>query len=124
MKVGIAGLGLIGGSFGLALQDSGYADRVLGFDQSKDHLDIALQKCIIEECCASLEELTDRADILILAMPVQIIRRVLPAVLDRVDRQMVIDVGSTKKDIIDSVKGHPNRARYLPTHPMAGTEYS
>ena len=124
MKVGIVGLGLIGGSMGLALKECGYSDHVLGYDQQEEHMNIALQKKIIDEKCESLEDLTDKADIIILATPVQTILKILTLVLDRVDQQMVIDVGSTKYNIVESVKDHPRRSRYLPTHPMAGTEYS
>lgn len=124
MIVGIAGLGLIGGSLGLALRESGYAKKVLGYDQTVEHMDIALQKSIIDEKCTDLEDLIDRSDVIILAVPVHTIRRILPEVLDRIDQKIVIDVGSTKQDIVEGVKGHPSRGRYLPTHPMAGTEYS
>ena len=44
--------------------------------------------------------------------------------LDQVDRQVVIDVGSTKMRLLETVKGHPRRGRYVATHPMAGTEHS
>lgn len=124
MIVGIAGLGLIGGSMGLALRESGYASSILGFDQNEGHMDVALQKEIIDEKCSAVEDLVDKADVIILAMPVHSIRQVLPAVLDRIDQKMVIDVGSTKETIVASVRDHPCRSRYLPTHPMAGTEFS
>jgi prephenate dehydrogenase len=44
--------------------------------------------------------------------------------LDSVDKQVVVDVGSTKANIIQSIKNHPNRGRFVATHPMAGTEFS
>ncbi|HLU93294.1 MAG TPA: prephenate dehydrogenase [Membranihabitans sp.] len=124
MKIGIAGLGLIGGSLGLSLKESGYAQKVLGYDQVAEHMEIARQKCIIDEQCDTMEDLVDQSDVIILAMPVHTIRKILPQVLDRIGQKMVIDVGSTKQDIVSSVKNHPGRSRYLPTHPMAGTEYS
>ncbi|MBY5958312.1 prephenate dehydrogenase [Membranicola marinus] len=124
MKVGIIGLGLIGGSMGLALRECNYASRVYGYDQLEVHVEVALQKGIVDEGCDSLEKLVQASDVVILAVPVQSIVRLLPQVLDLVDQEMVIDVGSTKQDMVESVKGHPKRSRYLPTHPMAGTEYS
>ncbi|HLT93578.1 MAG TPA: prephenate dehydrogenase [Membranihabitans sp.] len=124
MTVGIAGLGLIGGSLGLALKECGYARRVLGYDLTSKHMEIAQDKDIIDEKCASLEDLVDRSDLAIMAIPVHAIRNLLSSVLDRIGQKMVIDVGSTKYDIVNSVKGHPARGRFLPTHPMAGTEYS
>lgn len=124
MNVGIAGLGLIGGSMGLALRECGYATTVLGYDQTEEHMEIALQKSIIDEKYTSLEDLVDRSNVVILAVPVHTISAMLPRVLDRIQQKIVIDVGSTKQDIVESAQGHPNRGRFLPTHPMAGTEYS
>ena len=124
MNVGIAGLGLIGGSMGLALRECGYATTVLGYDQTEEHMEIALQKSIIDEKCTSLEDLVDRSNVVILAVPVHTISAMLPRVLNRIQQKIVIDVGSTKQDIVESAQGHPNRGRFLPTHPMAGTEYS
>jgi prephenate dehydrogenase len=49
--------------------------------------------------------------------------RVIPLVLDKItDKQVVIDVGSTKVPILEAVQGHPMRRRFVATHPMAGTE--
>lgn len=124
MNVGIAGLGLIGGSMGLALRECGYATTVLGYDQTEEHMEIALQKSIIDEKCISLEDLVDRSNVVILAVPVHTISAMLPRVLNRIQQKIVIDVGSTKQDIVESAQDHPNRGRFLPTHPMAGTEYS
>lgn len=115
---------MIGGSLGLALRESGYAEKVLGYDQTAEHMDIAIQKSIIDEKCTNLEDLIDRSNVIILAVPVHTIRQILPQVLDRIDHKVVIDVGSTKQDIVQGVKGHSHRGRYLPTHPMAGTEFS
>lgn len=125
MKVGVIGLGLIGGSLSLALKESGFADRIGGYDQSPEHADIALEKGIIDKIYTTQSELIRSSDLIILAMPVQTIAAVLPMVLDQIGpTQMVIDVGSTKGEIIQSVKNHPNRARFMATHPMAGTEFS
>lgn len=124
MKIGIIGLGLIGGSMGLALKKSGYAAGVLGYDANADHSQWALENEIIGMQCRTIEELVTASDLIILAVPVREIAEILPSVLDRTDRQMVIDVGSTKEEIINRVKEHPQRGRFLATHPMAGTEFS
>jgi len=73
------------------------------------------------------EELADlsEADLIILAVPVDIIVQLLPDVLDLItDRQVVMDVGSTKSTIMQAASGHARRGRFVGTHPMAGTEYS
>jgi prephenate dehydrogenase len=48
----------------------------------------------------------------------------LPAVLDKIDRQIVLDLGSTKSQLVEAIKDHPKRGRFSATHPMWGTEYS
>lgn len=124
MKVGIVGLGLIGGSLGLSLKESGYSTEIWGFDSNADHMQLAMEKSLIDKAASTLKTLVESVDIVVLAVPVQTILRLLPDVLDLVENQIVIDVGSTKLEIVNKVKGHPKRSRYLPTHPMAGTEFS
>ncbi|MCX6227255.1 MAG: prephenate dehydrogenase/arogenate dehydrogenase family protein, partial [Bacteroidia bacterium] len=64
------------------------------------------------------------SDLIILAIPVDAILTLLPFVLDYVTHQAVTDVGSTKMIITEQVRNHPKRSNYVPSHPMAGTEYS
>ncbi|MEZ4935936.1 MAG: prephenate dehydrogenase/arogenate dehydrogenase family protein, partial [Saprospiraceae bacterium] len=63
-------------------------------------------------------------DLIILSTPVDAMLSLLPNVLDLVENQVVIDVGSTKRNILKVVKAHPKRQNYVATHPMAGTEHS
>ncbi len=123
MIITVIGIGLIGGSMALALKQNGYAGRVLGVDQNPEHCQLALDLHIIDEV-VSLPEGISRADLIILAIPVNAIVQLLPKVLDQVDRQVVIDVGSTKEKIVLAIDHHPKRGRFVGTHPMAGTEYS
>jgi len=60
----------------------------------------------------------------VLATPVDVMEKLLPRVLDHVEEQVVIDVGSTKGSLLSLVDNHPKRGRYVATHPMAGTEFS
>ncbi|RME92133.1 MAG: prephenate dehydrogenase/arogenate dehydrogenase family protein, partial [Bacteroidetes bacterium] len=64
------------------------------------------------------------ADVVIVATPVDAMLSLLPAILDQVDRQVVLEVGSTKEQLLAGVKSHPKRGRLVASHPMAGTEYS
>jgi prephenate dehydrogenase len=64
------------------------------------------------------------ADLVVLAIPVDGIKEILPLILDYVTHQAVTDMGSSKLEIIESVLGHPKRGNYVPSHPMAGTEFS
>lgn len=124
MIVAIIGIGLIGGSLGITLQENGFADRVIGVDTSKKNLDKAVRRRLIGEDMP-LPDALQVADILILATPVDAMRTLLPKLLDGVgDKQTIIDVGSTKEQLLEEVAGHPNRARYVACHPMAGTEFS
>ncbi len=123
MIITVIGIGLIGGSMALSLKQNGYAARVLGVDQNPEHCQLALDLEIIDEV-VSLSEGINRADLIILAIPVNVIVQLLPKVLDQVDRQVVIDVGSTKEKIVLAIAHHPKRGRFVGTHPMAGTEYS
>ncbi|HWI90712.1 MAG TPA: prephenate dehydrogenase [Flavisolibacter sp.] len=123
MRVTVVGIGLIGGSFALALRDKGIAKRVVGVESSEEHKRKALALRLVEEV-KDLEEAIKESDLIFLAVPVDAATALLPSILDKVDKQVVIDAGSTKEGIIEAIKGHPKRKRFVGTHPMWGTEYS
>lgn len=123
MTITIIGIGLIGGSLAISLKENGFADRVIGVDISRDNLDKAIRRRIIDED-QTLEEGIAAADIIVLSTPVDVMLKLLPSVLDKVNQQVVMDVGSTKAQLLSAVKNHPNRGRFVATHPMAGTEFS
>ena len=123
MNVTIIGIGLIGGSMAISLKESGFASTIIGVDRSKDNIDKAYRRRLIDEDLP-LKEAIAKSDLVILAIPVNAILNVLVEVLDLVDNQVVIDVGSTKLNIMDLVDKHPKRANFVGTHPMAGTEFS
>ena len=123
MKVSIIGTGLIGGSMAISLRETGLATRVFGFDASETHLRKAFEIGLIDET-GTLEEVVDKADLVIVAVPVHTVSEMLPSILDRLNNQVVMDVSSTKENIINSVKDHPKRGRFVATHPMWGTENS
>ena len=121
--VTIIGIGLIGGSMALSLKENGFAGKVIGVDNNAEHQQKALELRLVDEI-KQLKEAVLESQVIILAIPVSACIKILPLILDLVDQQLVIDVGSTKKGILDAVKDHPKRKRYVPTHPMWGTEYS
>lgn len=124
MKVSIIGVGLIGGSIALKLKNKGIALKVFGIDKNNDHLEEALQLGIIDEKL-NLEDGIKNSDLIIIAIPVDASRAILPIILDGIeDQQTVMDVGSTKFGITQAVKNHPKRKRYVSFHPMWGTENS
>jgi len=122
-KVAIIGIGLIGGSLGLQLNEKGLAAGIIGVEANPRHAKKALELQLVDEV-KELEAAIKEVDVIILAIPVDKMIDVLPSVLDLVEQQIVFDVGSTKGMLINVVKDHPNRSRYVATHPMWGTEYS
>ncbi len=123
MNITIIGIGLIGGSMALSLKNKGFVQKVIGVDNNEDHIKEALSLGLIDESMSLLEAI-DAADIILLATPIGAAEKLLPIILDRVVNQTVFDVGSTKKSICDIVSNHPNRKRFVATHPMWGTENS
>ncbi|KFF13066.1 prephenate dehydrogenase [Chryseobacterium soli] len=124
MKISIIGVGLIGGSIALKLREKGIADFIYGIDNSTRHLDQALDLKIID-AKVDMEYGIKNSDLVIIAIPVDAARKLLPSVLDLVsDTQTVMDAGSTKAGIVAGVKDHPKRSRFVAFHPMWGTENS
>lgn len=124
MTVAIIGIGLIGGSLALSLRDAKFCDRIIGLDQDPDHRRKALELKLVDHATEDLADLAE-ADLIILAVPVDVIVKLLPVVLDQItDQQVVMDVGSTKSTIMQEACKHSLRGRFVGTHPMAGTEHS
>ncbi|WP_296384212.1 prephenate dehydrogenase [Winogradskyella sp.] len=122
-NVFVIGVGLIGGSFALDIKKLDPSSTILGIDKNESHLDEAIEIGVIDEK-AKLEDL-QKADLVIVAIPVDAALNVLPEVLNHVsDNTIVFDAGSTKEEICLKVKDHPKRRNYLAVHPIAGTEYS
>jgi prephenate dehydrogenase len=124
MTITIVGLGLIGGSMALSLKENHFIDTLIGVDTNPLHTAKALELNLVDSV-ASLKDAVVQSDIIIVATPVNTLTSILPQILDFItDNQAVIEVGSTKKPVIDAVKNHPNRQNFVATHPMAGTEFS
>ena len=119
----IVGVGLIGGSFALAVKKVYPGVKVYGIDSSNENLNQARQLGIIDEI-AQLEDL-GKSEMVYLAIPVDATCEILPKVLALVsDETLVIDSGSTKEAICDAVRAHGRRRNFLAAHPIAGTEFS
>jgi len=123
MTVTVVGIGLIGGSFALALKDKGLASKVIGVESDKEHQRKALTLGLVDEV-KELNEAIEESDLIFLAVPVDAVEKLLPSILDKVTNQVVMDAGSTKEGIVEIIKNHRNRKRFVATHPMWGTEYS
>ncbi len=123
MTVAIIGVGLIGGSMAIALKSKGIAQRIIGVEENNMHGQKALEIGLVDEVL-SLEKAIHLSDLVVIAIPVGGVVDILPAILDMVENQVVIDVGSTKESIAAAIKHHPKRNRFVATHPMWGTENS
>ena len=150
--VGIIGLGLIGGSMAIDLKRRGFASRVLGVEQVPLNAEAALKIGLVDEV-VPYQECVERADIIVVAVPVGSAVGLVSDILDRFQtgaeaspdaslrdpvranasgeasapawkEKIVIDVCSTKEQICLATHYHPCRRQFVSTHPMAGTEYS
>lgn len=122
-KIAIVGVGLIGGSLAIQLHEKKLSSKLIGVDASADHAKQAVELELVDEVLP-LDEAIAVSDVIILAIPVDKLVDLLPSILDKADNQVVVDLGSTKSQLIDAIKNHPKRGRYVATHPMWGTEYS
>jgi prephenate dehydrogenase len=123
MRLAVVGIGLMGGSIALSLKKKGFVSHVIGVDQNMDHQQQALQLGIVDEIM-SLEDAVSASDIIALATPVNVAELLLPTILNIVNKQVVFDLGSTKESIVNVANAHSNKGRFVPTHPMWGTEFS
>ena len=123
MNVFIIGIGLIGGSFAKDIKRLRPDAKIYGIDNNPAHLEEALALKIIDvkSDYAALE----KADMVIVSIPVDVLLTEIPKILDAVhDDCVVFDGGSTKSLICKTLENHSKRRNYLACHPIAGTEFS
>ncbi len=123
MNIAIVGVGLIGGSIAIRLRETNQYDKIIGIDKNESNRKKALQLKLVDEFIA-LDEAIEQCKVIILTTPVDAIMQLAPYILDRITDQVLIDMGSTKINILQQIADHPKRGRYVAAHPMAGTEYS
>jgi prephenate dehydrogenase len=126
-RVAVVGVGLIGGSFALALRRAGGVTSIVGVDRDASSLERAAALGVIDTAAESVSEATKGADLVVVAVPVRAIGPVLHDVALALDAGAVVtDVGSTKGDVT-RVAREELRAlfpRFVPGHPIAGRESS
>jgi prephenate dehydrogenase len=126
-KIVVFGVGLIGGSFALALKKAGIVGQVVGIGRSQATLDEALRLGIIDRIGACDAATLRDADLVLLATPVGQMPALMQAMAQHLGPQVVItDGGSTKSDVAAAVyRDLPQHcARFVPAHPIAGAENS
>ncbi len=123
----VIGVGLIGGSFAMALRRAGIATRVVGFDRDRAALENAAGLGVIDTAAESATEAVKGADLVVIAVPVRSVGSVLHDVALAMDEDAVVtDVGSTKAEVVRVAREELRERfpRFVPGHPIAGRETS
>jgi prephenate dehydrogenase len=122
LKIAVLGVGLIGGSIGLAARRRLDAE-VVGFDSGPANLDRALELGALDAAASSVAEAVGDATVVFCAAPVGALPELVGEALEASGPEAVIsDVGSTKRELAEGVAGHPEAARFIGGHPLAGAE--
>ncbi|RTL59258.1 MAG: prephenate dehydrogenase [Sphingobacteriales bacterium] len=123
-NLAIIGTGLIGGSFSLCLKERGLVKHTIGVSRTQKSANKALELGIVDEILP-LEEAVKKADLIYVAIPVDVTIPTMEKIMDIVtDKQIVVDAGSTKYALCSALANHTRRSRFVASHPMWGTEYS
>jgi len=123
----VCGVGLIGGSFALALREAGVVGEIVGVGRSSASLEAALSRGVIDRASMDWADALPGADLVLLATPVGQMDRVMAAMAPHLAAGTVVtDAGSTKRDVIEAAYRHldAHLACVVPSHPIAGAETS
>ena len=122
MNITIIGTGLIGGSIAIGLR--GFQTHIIGVDINEEHANQALKLGIVDGIL-TLDNAIKVSDLIIVAIPVDSARKLLPEILYKINEDTVVtDMGSTKAGICENIRNHPKRKNFVASHPIAGTENS
>jgi prephenate dehydrogenase len=126
-QLGLIGCGLMGGSFALALKRAGLVKRVVGYSKSPSTTERARLMGVIDVEAPSALLAVAGADIVLLAVPVAATEATLKTIRHLVtDKMLIMDVGSTKRDVIDAARRvlRDHVSSFVPCHPVTGKEVS
>ena len=126
-RVAVIGVGLIGGSFALALKAAGLSRQVVGAGRSPGNLELALQRGLIDAVAPGAAQAAQGADLVLVATPLAQYREVFAAIAPVLGAQAVVtDAGSTKQDVVAAARAAlgAKLAQFVPAHPIAGAEHS
>ena len=125
-KVCIVGLGLIGGSIGLAIKRSNISNQITGYARSNSTLERAIELGLVDSVKNNLQDAVNNSDLVILATPLSTFRELVEEMNPFLKKGCIItDTGSAKLTVIEDLKDIlPNGVEFVPGHPIAGTEES
>jgi len=126
-KLVVVGVGLIGGSLALALRDKGLVAEVVGVGRGRRNLDEALRLAIIDRAEDDYARALAGAGVVLVATPVAQMPQVLARLAPLIEPQTIVtDGGSTKQDVIAAARAALGAkfGRFVPGHPIAGTEHT
>src|SRR6266540_1455823 len=119
MRIAVLGVGLIGGSIGLAAREHVEGAEVVGFGRDPERLRLARERGAIDRAAGSLEDAVEGAELCFACAPVGVLPGLVRAALDASgDDTLVTDVGSTKQDLVSRTAD----PRFVGGHPIAGAE--
>ena len=124
MRLAVIGVGLIGGSFALALKAAKAVEHVVGVGRNSANLELARSRGIIDAVAADPASAARHADLVLVAAPVGQYARIFSALMST--KAVITDGGSTKRDVVATARKAlgANLARFVPGHPIAGAEKS
>jgi prephenate dehydrogenase len=124
MRLAVIGVGLIGGSFALALKQAGKVTHVVGVGRNRANLDLARERRIIDSVAPDAATAAREADVVLVAAPVGQFSAIFSQLKDC--KALITDGGSTKRDVVAAARGALGSriAQFVPGHPIAGAEKS
>src|SRR5919204_2553734 len=124
MRLAVIGVGLIGGSFALALRQAGKVAHVVGVGRNRANLELARERRIIDSIAPDAASAARDADVVLVAAPVA----QFPSIFSQLKgcKALITDAGSTKRDVVAAARAALGAkiAQFVPAHPVAGAEQS
>ena len=126
MKLVVIGVGLIGGSFALALKQAKAVSHVVGVGRNAANLKLALERGVLDSIAPDPAAAVRGADLVLVAAPVGQYARIFTALSSLDSRIVITDAGSTKRDVVAAARQALGRkiSQFVPAHPIAGAEKS
>ena len=124
MKLAIIGVGLIGGSFALALKQAKKVSKVIGVGRNAANLKLAMERGILDSIAPDVASAARDADLVLISAPVGQYAQIFSDLAS--SKSLITDAGSTKRDVVAAARKALGKgiARFVPGHPIAGAEKS